>query len=226
MGMLARSSSFSVILAAVLGGVVGAALVRGVPPVHAQIVPPKTIDYQIVPNDGLRFVSERNRLLMTVTNNLGSGALVLHDVDGRPAVIIEAGRSDARVVIRTANAGSRLAIESERLGSVGIAQQNGGNQIFANQRNDKEGFRAATGPLGGSLSIFGANGSPVASLEALAESGALRLRHENRATASLTGGKSGALILEDEAPGGAVRLSGRRIEIALDGKTVWEEPQP
>jgi hypothetical protein len=213
---------FSVL--ALVGGFVGGQVGR--PTIaQAQVQQQRNENQILVPNDGLRFVTEEGRTVAAMGYQAGNGFFALLDANGRPALTM------------TAAPGGTVNLRSVADGAiVEVGTPDGRNhmRMSANASGDMlEGVSGSATLLlanrGGTsqFSMPGPNGRSLIDLATTANGGQLDLRSSSGSsalTASVTTG-GGLLTVRDAAGNGNALVSGAgQFSSLKQGKTVWSAP--
>jgi len=182
-------------------------------------------DYLVVPNGGLRLMSEQGRPLGVIGDRNGNGVLILFDAAGQPSVTLSAGPAGRVVLSGETNAAVTLSTPgNERSASMTVA---GPIAQLAFLRNGQPGSSIADSPTGGRLSIGSRAARPSAEL--FAGNGAGQLNINNDAGTNLMqlliSDAAGRLEIKDPATNSAFSVLGRgQASIRRGDEVVWKVP--
>lgn len=210
------------ILAACAGGAaLGSSILSR--PATAQIPPqPPPINQEmfIVPNNGLRFVNERGRVVAMVTSTQGVGGFMLFGLDGQPSVSIEAARSGGRVVIRALEEGAEIQLGSEE--ATARTTLNAGrtiSQLVLKRSGGRAGFSATAQSDGAFVSLAGPENETAAAISP----GRVALSSKGRVLVDLfaepQGGKA---TLQDAQSQVRAELTLENLALKKGKDTLWQ----
>ena len=212
---------------ALAGGFLGglASGVRTVPAQAKQVPQLRTENQILVPNNGLRFVTQDSKTIAVLGVQGNNGALALLDSNGVPSVMLAAGPGGT-VNIRTVQGGGLLEIASadgrskarmSAQSAEAIIETNvGGSLLTLRSRaagsklmlpgaRNARGIELATGTQGSSIGLFGTSG---------------------RAAMTVQSGPTGGLLSLHDAQGAtSATVSGVGTFVSVkDGRPVWQAP--
>ncbi|MCH7945968.1 MAG: hypothetical protein IIC73_08165 [Armatimonadetes bacterium] len=212
---------------ALAGGFLGglASGVRTIPAEAKQIPQIRSDNLILVPNNGLRFVTEEGRTIAVLGVQGNNGALALLDSNGMPSVMLAAGpggtvnirsvqggglleitSADGRSKARMSAQSAEAIIETNVQGSLLVLRSRAaGSKLMLPGARNARGIELATGTQGSSISIFGTTG--------------------RAALTAKTGPTGGLLTLHDAQGETSATVSGVGTFVSVkDGRTVWQAP--
>lgn len=209
---------------ALVGGFVGGQMGR--PTVaHAQIPPPRSENQILVPNDGLRFVTEDLRTVAILGYQGGNGFFALLDSGGRPALTLGAGPGGL-VSLRAMPDGGMLEVAThDGRNRTRIAANGSGNTFETLSGNATMILANRAGAM--QFSLPGPSGRAAIDFLTTATGGQMDVRGANGSSAftvsATTGG--GLVTVRDAAGTGNATVSGAGVFSSIkQGKTVWSAP--
>ena len=213
-------------LLAIAGGFLGGVFANRQPlPAQAQVPPVRSENQILVPNNGLKFVTEDNRTIAMLGNQRNNGMFVLMSANGQPAVVFTAGTGGS-VNISVNSTGSQLQLSSANGTTVtSLSAFRGEAVILASVQGSVASFRARMN--GASLSLPGRNNSRAFELSSGQEGGVLSLFGANQKAGMIfqVGSTGGVLNVNDAQGRPATTMSGAgKFTAMLQGKQVWQAP--
>ncbi|HXH61905.1 MAG TPA: hypothetical protein VNI20_11175 [Fimbriimonadaceae bacterium] len=217
---------FSVL--AIIGGMVGGALFGRTIPVEAQIKqfpPVRSENYIVVPNEGLRFITDKSKPIAYLGQQGGGTVFVLLDDQGSPSVALASG-TGGTVTIRAQQGGGKIEVASEDHNTVArMSVTTGAAQFDGQVQRSVSTFGSNVG--GGTLSISKPDGNSALELKATKQGGfATIFGAMSRSALTLEGGANGGIFnVRDSMGTTTASVVGTGAFSSLkDGKTVWHAP--
>lgn len=191
-------------------------------PAHAQVLQPRTQDAYVVPNDGLRFVDDQNRVLAMFVNNQGAGQLVLFDSNRSASVVISAGHGAGRVLLSARADGGALQVGNDGGGGFELSNSGARSQLVMNDAQARQAV-ALSSSAGGRLELAGSEGAPQARL---AEGRFSLFGRNTRPLVQLraSDGTGGEVLVTDADGLDAFAVAGRAVRLVKGKDTLWKAP--
>ena len=182
-------------------------------------------DYLLIPNSGLRLVTEQGHPVGMIGQRGGNGVFILLDSSGQPSITLNAGaggkvtvnaESEANLMMNTANNGSGVRLSTSSA---------------ASQLSFLRGGQAATAisdaPTGGRLVIGARSNRPAVELSAGTGGGQLNLLNDAGTSfiQLLLNENAGRMQISDPASSTIFTLNGKGSAFIRRGEeTIWSVP--
>lgn len=211
---------------ALVGGTVGGAIFGRITVAEAKQIPPvRSENYIVVPNEGLRFITDKNQPIAFMGQQGGGTVFVLLDGAGQPSVALVSGVGGT-VTVRARPGGGLIEIASTDRTTAGRMSVGAGDVRFEGQVQKVTSFFGAN-IGGGTLSLTKPDGGTALDLRAT-PLGGLATIYGALAKSALTlegGADGGVLNVRDKAGAPSASVSGTGAFASIkDGRTVWHAP--